>query len=119
MRMESVKVKKSELLAKLEENRAAHRAVFEEALEGYREAVIKELEVMLTDARKGKLIRRTVNLVEPMDQTKDYDRAIAMLKMSQDEIISINESDFACYVLDNWRWRDQFIASNSSYLKNK
>lgn len=117
--MNEVKVGRIELVAKLEDNRAKHREIFLDAQEGYREQAIIELDSMLAEAKAGKKIRRAVLLTEPMDQTSDYDRAIAMLKMSVDEHISLSESDFACYVMDEWSWKRQFHMSNVGYTKHK
>jgi hypothetical protein len=78
--MKSIMVKKDKLLDLLRNNRDGHRKIFLEALEGYREQAIRELECMLREAKRGKRIRRRVQLVEPMDQTKDYDRAIRMME---------------------------------------
>ena len=113
--MNSIKVRKSELLTVLRENREKHRAIFLEAAEGYKTAAIAELDSMLHDARVGKKIRRSLSLIEPQDQTCDYDRAIRMMEMSQDEIIELEEHDFAQYVLDDWAWKRQFLHSNSAY----
>jgi hypothetical protein len=113
--MDSIKVKKSELLDKLKTNHNAHKDVFEKALEGYRKMVIEHLETMLAEARSGKKIRRTVELKEPVNQTKDYTRVIAMLEMSQDDIIELSELDFQQYVLDDWAWKAQFSLTNSAY----
>jgi hypothetical protein len=117
--MDRIKVRKAELLTKMEANRAAHRATFEDALYGYRKEVIEQLEKMLTEARTGRRVRRVIDLIEPMDQTKDYDRVIAMLQMSTDEVIELDEQNFACYVLDDWHWKGQFAASTTSYLNKK
>lgn len=114
--MENVRVQKDALLDKIETNRAAHRATFEDALNGYRKEVIEQLEKMLAEARSGKRVRRAIDLIEPMDQTKDYDRVIAMLKMSTDEVIHLDERTFACYVLDDWQWKHQFTASTANYV---
>lgn len=114
-RMEKVLVKRTELLKKVTNNREQHREIFLEAQEGYRKAVIKELDAMLGDAREGKPIRRTVQLVEPMDQTRDYDRVIAMLSMSVQDEIELGEENFAQYVLDDWSWKGRFLMSSSSY----
>lgn len=113
--MNAIKVKKSELLDVLKKNREQHRKIFLEAQEGYKHAAIKELDSMLDDARAGKRIRRSMTLVEPQDQTSDYDRAIRMLEMSQDEVIELEEHDFMQYVLDDWGWKHQFLHSNSVY----
>lgn len=113
--MDYVKVKKDELLSILKKNRAEHREIFEEASERFREEVVKALEERLADARKGKRISLSINLVQPMDQTREYDQAIQMCQMSVDDVIELSHESFRCYVLDQWHWRDQFIASNSNY----
>jgi hypothetical protein len=113
--MESIKVKKAELLETLKVNRHNHRKIFLEAQEGYRKTAITEIEKMLSEAREGKKIRRQLVLSEPVDQTNDYDRVIRMLEMSQDEMVELSEHDFAQYVLDDWSWKRQFLHSNSVY----
>ncbi len=115
--MNAIKVKTSDLLTKIKINREAHRQIFLEASEGYRKAAIAELDSMLADAKEGKKIRRVLTLVQPMDQTKDYDRAIGMLEMSVDDVVELGEMDFRCYVLDEWQWKDQFRSSNVGYSK--
>lgn len=114
--METVRVKKDQLLSKVRENRRAHRDLFLKAQEGYREKVIEELDIMLRDAREGKKIRRGISLPEPIDQTRDYDRVVAMLEMSVDEYIELNPTEFAQYVLDDWQWKANTMHINSSYL---
>lgn len=113
--MDSIKVNKSELLTVLRENREKHRAIFLEATEGYRLAAIDELDKMLKDAKQGRQIRRSLSLVEPQDQTRDYDRVIRMLEMSQDDVVELAEHDFMQYVLDDWSWKRQFLLSNTAY----
>lgn len=71
---------------------------------------------MLANARDGRRISRVVSLVEPMDQTKDYDRAISMLRMSVDDVLEISEEEFQMYVLDEWHWKGQFSASTVGYV---
>lgn len=114
--MNTVKVKTSELLAKLKDNREAHRGIFLKAVEGYRKQAIREIEAMLAEAKEGKRIRRAVGLVEPMDQTKDYDRVIRMLEMSVDAEVELSASEFSMYVMDDWNWKGQFSLSNSQYI---
>lgn len=114
--MRSVKVNRNELLEKLKKNREKHRDIFLQAQEGYRKAVIAELDRMLEDAKAGKKIKRYIELEEPIDQTDDYDRAIAMLEMCVDDVVEINNTEFACYVMDQWSWKEQFTATNTVYL---
>lgn len=110
-----VTVLKQELLDALRKNRSGHRAEFLKAQEGYRAAVIQELDNMLSDARNGKVIRRVIALEEPQDHTTDYDRVIRMLEMSTAESITVSETQFSQYVMDEWNWMRQFKTTNSRY----
>lgn len=113
--MQSVKVKKSELVEVLTKNRDGHRAEFLEAQELYRAAVIKELDAMLAEARDKKNIRRHISLPEPSDHTEDYDRELRMLAMSVDDVIELEVHDFDTFVMDNWSWKQAVSATNTFY----
>ena len=115
--MQKIRVKKSELLKTLQENRYEHRTLFLKAQEGYREEVIKELDRMLEEAKARKKIRRAISLAEPIDHTSDYDRAIKMLEMSVDDTIELSSAEFEMYVMDNWGWKELALLTNSSYVK--
>lgn len=114
--MESVRINKANLLEVIKENRTKHRSIVEEAMAKYRAAAIAELDAMLDDARAGRKIRRSLTLIEPVDQTRDYDRIIRMLEMSEDSVIELHEEQFKCYVEDDWSWKRQFLASNRTYI---
>lgn len=113
--MKTVKVNKSDLLTALTKNRADHRAVFLDALKSYRTRVIEELDKALEDARAGRRFLTNLMLQQPMDMTKEYDRAISMLNMSIEDVIELSDGEFRQFVLDDWSWRNQFIAANSVY----
>ncbi len=115
--LENVKIKRLELLAIVKENRAQHRKIFEEAIVGYREQAIKELEVHIQEARDGKRVKRSVSIPEPIDQTREYDKAIRMLELSVDDVIELDHHGFSNLVLDDWHWKQNFIVANSTYSK--
>lgn len=115
--MKTVKVRREELLEKLKENRTNHRAVFERAIVVFKKKVVEELEDHLERAKKGERVPRHSQLTQPMDQTREYDQAIAMLEMSVDDEISITSSEFRCFVLDMWSWKGQFATSNRNYIE--
>lgn len=115
--MENIKVNKAELLTTLQTNRTKHRQIFEEACDGYQKAVIKELEAQLKRAKEGIRQSMSISIPAPIDQTKEYDRAIAMLKMSVDAEVLLSERDFQCYVLDDWNWKQQFLTSSRAYSR--
>ena len=115
--MKTVRLRKIELLGKLGVNRDKHKEIFLEALEGYKKAIIDALESRLADAKAGKRIDTYINLEQPIDQTKEYDRVITMLEMSLDAEIELDERQFAQYVMDNWSWKSQFLTTNSVYSR--
>lgn len=110
-----ITVKKDKLLDELKKNRTVHADELQQAVAGYHKAVIDELAKMLGDAREGKEYRKVVNLAEPEDHLKDYDRVIRMLEMSVNDEIQVTETEFSQYVLDEWGWKGRFIATSSAY----
>lgn len=117
--MDTVTVKRDELLAVVKKNRDNHRAVFEKAQVAYRERVIKELDLMLADAKAGRRIRRAIALPEPEDHTRDYDRIVRMLEMSVDDVLELSEHDFSRYAMDQWEWAAAFATNTLSYVQKE
>ena len=113
--MEAITVNVVDLKGKLKENRSKHRAIFEEAVEGYRKAAVELLEAHIARIKNGKLERVMVQLPLPEDHTLDYDRVLAMLDMHIEDTIDVEEHDFQSYVLDDWTWKRQFLTSSADY----
>jgi hypothetical protein len=113
--MQDVTVRKADLIEKITANREAHRAIFLEAVDGYRGLAEEMLQKHLAEVRSGQMKVVRVVLDAPVDHTRDYDRVLAMLGMSVDDQITLAQSDFAQYVLDDWSWKRQFLTSNSTY----
>lgn len=104
-----------ELLRILEENRSKHRAIFLEAQEGYRTRVIAELNTRLVEATAGQKIQRFAHFREPIDQTREYDRAIRMLQMCTESEVELDSREFGQLVMDQWDWKQDFLFANSAY----
>jgi hypothetical protein len=113
--MRDITVEKHELVAKVKENREAHRAIFLEAVEGYRAEAVRQLEAHIERIKDGHLPEVRVVLPAPSDHTADYDRVLAMLDWETAATIKIAEEDFAAYVMDDWHWKRQFLTTNSAY----
>ncbi len=113
--LENIKIKKDKLLEILKENRSKHRAIFEEALEGYKKKAEEVLSARLRQLKAGERVRMTFSIPEPADQTKDYNRVIRMLELMEGDAIELSEQDFAMYVMDEWSWKRNFLHSNSAY----
>lgn len=110
------KVEKLTLVNTLRKNREKHEAIYKRAREGFRSKAKAALEArlgaLLSDKWDGDLY---FNLSKPVSNLKDYDLALEMCQMSTDEVIELNEEDFAHFVLDRWDWKEHFVSTNSAY----
>lgn len=110
-----IKVDKGELLKRLEENRDKHRAVFEAALNGYKEHATAVLKDHLADLAHGRTPEIRISVTRPEDHTRDYDRVIGMLKMHQGITFELDETTYAQYVDDDWQWKRQWLQTSTRY----
>lgn len=113
--MRQVTVKKADLVKVVTDNRAEHRQIFEEAVEGYKKRAVELLEAHIERIKNGKLERVAVSLPVPQDHTADYDRVLKMLDMSVDDTVTLDDGAFAEYVMDDWGWQRQFLTDSSAY----
>lgn len=116
--MRQVTMRKTELAVILRKNRREHRDIFLAAQVKYREAVIKEIDLIQREARKGRPFRvdRLTRLVLPSDHTADYDRVLAMLELEVANTVVLQTEEFRNYVQDEWAWSRNWAASNSNYV---
>jgi hypothetical protein len=125
MQMREVKVKRLELLAKVRENRTKHVAEFADAVKGYKDAALKAIDGGMAKMRRnieelkaGETLQLSVihfDLAVPVNHARDYDQVIAMLDMSVDDVLTIRSDEFACYVMDDWGWKEDFNNTKSLY----
>ena len=104
--VDQVKILTSALISKLKENRDSHAQLFKDAMEGYFVETKKKLEKKLKEL-DNKTVIASFKVEVPKDHTKEYDRLIAMLEMSQDTELVISSHDFNRYVLDEWISADE------------
>lgn len=114
-----VTVKKAALVAAVQANRVKHGDEYAEAHSLYRAALVSALEQLLTKAQTDADCPHTVKLDKPVSHLRDYDRVLAMLEMCVHEEISISETQFTQYVLDEWQWSEQFKHVSHSYRANR
>lgn len=112
--MENVRVSKKELLEKVMQNRNQHAELFKKAQEGFVRRWTEEMHDMMKAAENGD-VRLYVGLTPPSDHTAEYNRAIRMLEMSQDDTIEIDTETFAQLVMNEWQWFNQATAINATY----
>ncbi len=116
--MHSVKVNRIELLGIVRENKEKHVREYNESVEDYKKAAINVAQKNLELAQSGDLdqIARIKGMPQkPTSYEKEYDRAIRMLELSVEEIIEVAQDVFNQLVLDEWAWKNAFVASASLY----
>lgn len=114
--MRPITVSKEQLRQKLEENRAEHHKIFEEAVEGYRDEAIRQLNDHVERIKaNNKVVRISVYVMPPEDHTADYDAAIQMIKWADGSKIELDEKSFRNFVLNDWDWTQSFLHTNSMY----
>lgn len=110
-----VTIKKEELLSVLKINREQHSKDYQESYLGFKVAVEEKMVENLELLRSTGKIQLTVSLTVPQEHTKEYDRVIRMLEMSTADEITVSESQFIQYVMDEWNWKAGFIGTTSLY----
>ena len=106
-----VTVTKSDLLAKLKAGLEKHQTEFLKADAGYKEAAVDFLELALARAKTGDLTDIHFRLQAPGNFAKDFERAIAMIEMSVQDQVELDEQTFKQWVLGEWAWANNFEAS--------
>ena len=137
----TVTVNRMKLLETLKANRDQHQKAYRESVAGYREAATEALKKQVAKARKAiednaamiatkierfdpedplsnqvVVLRQTSFTLEvPKDHTKSYDVAIEMAEWEVSENIELTQSQFQCFVMDDWDWKQSFEHLNRSY----
>lgn len=109
-----ITVKKEELLAKLRENRDIHVKEFNEAKEGFHQAYMDKIDDLIKRANDGDYKFR-VEIIKPESHEKEYNTIIAMLEMSVEDEIELDEASFRNFVLDEWDWSKAFLEATAFY----
>lgn len=107
--------KVADLIAKVTANREAHRGTHEKAVAVYRQDYRDECAAIITAIDAGNPFRHGTRLEKPTEYLKDYDRALAMLKMTTAESITMAPELFQQLVCDEWEWSGRFSATNDGY----
>ncbi len=114
--MIEMKFSKAVVVETLTANLKEHRVIFAEAVEGYREEARKQLDEAIERLKAGAgPVNVYVMVSAPENHETDYEAVISMLEHSLDTEITFNDNQYRCYMLDQWDWQHQFLASNSVY----
>lgn len=133
--MQDVQINRQDLLAVLKDNRAKHKAEYEEAHAKWEEKALdrltkwlktteKELDKVSKKIAKGKVLTQPLHevdkyplakLPEPQSYEKDYNNAIAQVEMDSRDEITLDINTFRQWVQDEWAWAHETRLLNASY----
>lgn len=123
-----VKVRRDELLTVLRANRERHVREYNAACVGYREVALRRLEASFQEARdavnrlkEGQTVSVAgfrISLTVPVNYEKAYDQIIRRMEMSVDAEIVLTASQFACFVMDDWEWKEDWATSIAQYVQS-
>lgn len=118
--MDYTKTNKTELLAKLRENREAHKNEYEDAHATWKKEAAKALKQAAKRAADEDVITLLplADLPKPKQYLASYDSIIARLEMEVDETVEVDSREFEAWVLNNWTWKGDFVAGTSLYNAN-
>lgn len=116
---------KDDVLARVEANREQHEKDYNDAIKGYWIELAEKLEELrdqlarsLAQAKNEENPDRlsfAIHLRKPQHYLDDYDRVIDMLKLTTEESIKLDESQYRQYVRDEWDWKQEFTQTNVAY----
>ena len=115
--MDNIVVDKADLISTLQTNLAQHRATYEKAMEGYKEAATQWLSTTLDGMLLGTVQPKELyfNSPVPEDHSEEYERLILMLDWDQSDTVELTRSEFTQYVQDDWGWKKSWTVTNSTY----
>ena len=111
----TIKVKKADLIARIEQNKATHIEAYAKAVDAYKKEALKQLGDLTQKVENGDVNVR-LNLTTPVDNRKNYDKIIDMFNWEVEDIVELEQSEFNEYVQDETEFARHAMMSNSMYL---
>lgn len=106
---------RTDVLAKIEQNRDGHAEIVKEARAGFIDKAKKVLAEKLGLLKEGKLTSLIIDLAPPQDYTSEYNTVIQMLSMHTEKTITLSAEEVRMFIEDKWDWTEHFLTSNSYY----
>ena len=109
-----VKIKKANLLERIQENKAKHIEAYEKAVKAYKLEALEQLEKLTKKANDGDLDLK-LDLVTPIDNSSDYDQIHELFEWEIEEEIELTQEEFRQYVQDENDFAQQASFANTFY----
>ena len=115
----NAKVSVAKLLKRIRVNCKKHEREHIKAMKGWNRKMAQEAAKIVKRAKSGKLTdrpwTRLATFHKPESHIADYKRTISILQMTVDEEITVSSFEFDQMFNDNWEWKPQWAALNTSY----
>jgi len=109
-----IKLKRKDLIAKVKENLEVHQKQYGIAVKAFKLEVAEQLEKLAKLNEEGSL-KISFDLITPVDNTKKYERIIAMFEWELKDEVKLSQSEFNEYVLDETQYSISGGYSNTAY----
>jgi len=110
-----VSIEKKKLIEKIKENREAHIAEYEKAVEAYYKKAEIELKKLQKEL-KGGSTKLYLHLISPVNRTEEYDKVIEMFEWEVEDTVKLTQKEFNEYVHDDTQSAINAKMLNRSYL---
>lgn len=109
-----IKVKKSKLIEKINENKENHKKDYIEAVEAYKKEAKKQLDEQSKALENGSL-NISLRLISPIDKTDEYDKILSIFEWEVADFVELTQNEFNEYVLDLSTFSMNAKMLNSTY----
>lgn len=109
-----INVDRVKLIEKLKANRELHKQNYEAQNDAFKKKILEYARKVMDAAENGIAYRGSMPS-EPTNYEPQYDRALGMLEISDQQTVALSSRDYARFWEDDWDWKNHFV-NNSSEL---
>ena len=111
----TIQVEKSDLIAKIKENKENHIKEYDKAVVAYKEEAERQLMTEVARVQEGALDAK-LNLITPIDNTENYDSILEMFEWEVKDVVELQQDEFKEYVQDKTDFAVRAQMSNTAYF---
>ena len=111
----TIQVEKSDLIAKIKENKENHIKEYDKAVVAYKEEAESQLMTEVARVQEGALDAK-LNLITPIDNTENYDSILEMFEWEVKDVVELQQDEFKEYVQDKTDFAVRAQMSNTAYF---
>ena len=111
----TIQVEKTDLIAKIKENKENHIKEYAKAVDAYREEALRQLRTQLERVEEGALDAK-LDLITPIDNSENYDSILEMFEWEVKDVVELEQDEFKEYVQDKTDFAVRAQMSNTAYF---